>query len=74
MDTYVATMGATDGNIMAAIITTHVTMKNVSAPGPIAMSMPAVRAPVTTQARAASPTSVAKVAIRHARNGSSRHE
>src|SRR4051812_13562967 len=73
MVTYVATIGATDGNIMAAIITTQVTMKNTGPPGPIDMSMPWVRTTVNHHASVAPSSSAAYVATRQRTNGSSRH-
>src|SRR6476469_4653229 len=73
IETYVATIGATDGNIIAAIIETQVTMKNTGAPGPIDMAMPDVRRAVTHQARAAVTTRTPYTSSRQPRNGSSRH-
>ena len=56
MRAYMTTIGAIEGNIIAAIITTHaVTQKPSpprSVPGPA--SMPSIRSPVIAQATAAS--------------------
>ena len=53
------TIGAMDGNIIAAIITTHTPMKNPSVPGsvPGPASMPLIWSLVTAQAIAARATS-----------------
>src|SRR4051794_28521834 len=56
---YTTTIGSTDGNIIAAIITTQTTMKNPSVPGsvPGPASMPSIRPAVTVQATTASASS-----------------
>jgi hypothetical protein len=61
---YTATIGAADGNIIAAIITTHTPVKKPSAPGSVLgpMSMPLIRPAVTTQATPASASSAPAVA------------
>ena len=53
------TIGAIEGNIIAAIITTHTPMKNPSVPGsvPGPASMPLMRLSVSAQATAARMTS-----------------
>ena len=73
MPTNIATMGATDGNIIAAIITTHVETKNAKVPSalPGPESMPDIRRSDTTQASTASAHRTTYVAIRHGRGGAS---
>src|ERR671919_198340 len=55
----ITTIGAIEGNIIAAIITTHAVTQKPSVPGsvPGPASMPAIRSSVSTQARAASTSS-----------------
>src|SRR3954451_13596972 len=61
MRAYSATVGATDGNIIAAIITTHTPRNQPSAPSavPGPSSMPAIRSAVDHHATAASANSSA---------------
>src|SRR3954452_11344166 len=61
MRAYKATVGATDGNIIAAIITTHTPRNQPSAPSavPGPSSIPAMRSAVDHHAIAASPNSSA---------------
>ena len=65
MREYSATVGATDGNIIAAIITTQVARNQPNAPSPVQgpSSMPRIRSRVHHQpipARAKSPATSAK--------------
>jgi hypothetical protein len=64
-------MGAIEGNIMAASITTHVTVKNPSGPGSVQlpMSMPLSCMDVRIQLAAAR---TSRTAIRPASRGSTR--
>ena len=59
--TYVATIGAVEGNIIAAIMTTHVTRKNANVPSalPGPMSIPDMRTSDTSHATAARASSTA---------------
>ncbi|GAA1267813.1 hypothetical protein GCM10009589_21430 [Arthrobacter pascens] len=67
------TIGATEGNIMAASITTHVTTKKPNGPGSVQrpMSIPLICAELKTQLAAASPS---RMAIRPASRASTLDE
>src|SRR3954453_13334798 len=71
MFTYMFTIGATDGNIIAAIMTTHVVMKKPKVPSgdPGPASIPDMRRSETVQATAARMSRAPYVARAHGSTG-----